>query len=248
MMTHEEVRPLLDAYVDGELDSDQARRVEAHLSICSECRDALTNLGILLDQASALRDLAVLPKSDLWSGVLERISTLDDSPAPRGSAEPHRANRPPGRTRVVSARWGSALLGDLVPLWRRPLAWGVIALVLVAGAYTAHVWKRAQTIPAASGVGGPTDSAVAGLATVMAETDHARGDLDAVLQAGGRNWPPNAGPVFERNLQMLDVAIRESRAALEANPQDRGRQRSLLAIYQKELDLLRWATRLLRQT
>ena len=39
-MTHEEVRELIDAYSDGELDVVMSREIERHLQSCADCRDA----------------------------------------------------------------------------------------------------------------------------------------------------------------------------------------------------------------
>lgn len=37
--------PLLEAYLDGELDRDLARELEAHVDICADCQAALADLG-----------------------------------------------------------------------------------------------------------------------------------------------------------------------------------------------------------
>jgi anti-sigma factor RsiW len=46
-------RPLLEAYLDNELDRTAARNVETHLDTCADCREALTRLDAL---RRALRD------------------------------------------------------------------------------------------------------------------------------------------------------------------------------------------------
>ena len=38
---------LLEPYLDGELDRDEARELEVHVDGCAECRDALEALGRL---------------------------------------------------------------------------------------------------------------------------------------------------------------------------------------------------------
>ena len=44
----EHVRATFSDYLDGELPSDEARRVETHVGICPRCRQALTNLRVTL--------------------------------------------------------------------------------------------------------------------------------------------------------------------------------------------------------
>ena len=48
-MNHEEIRELLHAYTDGELDLINARDVEQHLTICDECRRAEEQIRCLRD-------------------------------------------------------------------------------------------------------------------------------------------------------------------------------------------------------
>lgn len=232
-MNHKHARLLLDVYVDGELDSARARQVEAHLATCEECRVELSRLGALLDAAAALRERTVQPRRDLWPSIQNRIErAVEETAAPA----------PAGARRGLDA-WRRLLF----PAWRLPLGAGAIALLLLAGGYSLHVWRQADH-PVAPEVAGTGVTGADGLSTAAAEADQARADLEKMLREHGANWPANAGAVLAQNLQMLDLAIKESRIALEANPVDRSRQRSLLAIYQKQLDLLRWATRLIQQT
>jgi anti-sigma factor RsiW len=44
----EEVRATFSDYLDGELPSDEAARLEAHVGVCPRCRQALTNLRVTL--------------------------------------------------------------------------------------------------------------------------------------------------------------------------------------------------------
>lgn len=54
--------------------------------------------------------------------------------------------------------------------------------------------------------------------------------------------------VFDQGLAVLDSAIKDSRAALERDPNNPVLQKSLLAAYQKQLELIRWANRVVRQS
>ena len=61
--------PLLEAYLDNELDRAEAREVEAHLDTCEACRTALSKLD---DVRRALRDDAL--KYQAPSELRERIA------------------------------------------------------------------------------------------------------------------------------------------------------------------------------
>jgi hypothetical protein len=54
--------------------------------------------------------------------------------------------------------------------------------------------------------------------------------------------------LFDQGLAVLDRAISDSRAALERDPNNPVLQKSLLAAYQKQLELIRWANRVVRQS
>jgi anti-sigma factor RsiW len=51
---HETVEPLLSAYLDGELDAERRRLVEAHLATCAICRETLDALRAGDDALAAL--------------------------------------------------------------------------------------------------------------------------------------------------------------------------------------------------
>jgi anti-sigma factor RsiW len=52
-MTHDEIRELIDAYADDELDLVSSREVERHLQSCDDCRSAKQNVQVVRD---ALRE------------------------------------------------------------------------------------------------------------------------------------------------------------------------------------------------
>lgn len=69
-LPHEEAVGLLDALREGELDPDEARRVEAHLATCERCRAVEAALGGGLRHAvSAERTEA----PDLLEGVQRKL-------------------------------------------------------------------------------------------------------------------------------------------------------------------------------
>lgn len=77
-MTRHPDPDVLSAYLDGELDALEIRRVEDHLALCVSCRDRYEGLRSI---ASALRGLdRVAPPSTLDFAVTRRIALDDGMP------------------------------------------------------------------------------------------------------------------------------------------------------------------------
>ncbi|HEV8664005.1 MAG TPA: zf-HC2 domain-containing protein, partial [Candidatus Methylomirabilis sp.] len=104
----------LGAFVDSELQPDQAEAVRRHLATCPACRteaDVLARAGALLRQA-----IAAEPAPDpeaTWQAVRRRLQ-----------AEAPAAERVPSRRRLAALAW----LG-----WPRTVAWTAAAVALATG-------------------------------------------------------------------------------------------------------------------
>ncbi len=85
-MRHEDVRELLPAYVDGDLQA--AEEVEAHLASCADCRSQLAAYREMLAELANLRDrgeephpavlarsLAAIPAPSLAERLVESAQT-----------------------------------------------------------------------------------------------------------------------------------------------------------------------------
>lgn len=68
-----EVSDLLSAYIDGELDPMDSKNVANHLSVCSYCRNELSELQQTIDLLHELPDLA--PPPDFCLQVMNRIKS-----------------------------------------------------------------------------------------------------------------------------------------------------------------------------
>jgi len=111
----------------------------------------------------------------------------------------------------------------------------------------AQVESSRRSVRPAGGTG-TTDTATdittepAGDSTVDGTVD-IKADVKADTTAVTPSWR-----LFDQGLAVLDSAIKDSRAALERDPSNPVLQKSLLAAYQKQLELIRWANRVVRQS
>ena len=128
--------------------------------------------------------------------------------------------------------------------WRRwaPLAAAAVLLVTVTAVVTFR-FSRA---------GAPGDSPVTAVppqvAAFAADREYvlAAKDLERVLAEGRDKLSPATVAVLERNLALIDAAIAEARAALEADPANADLRALLWGAHRQKLDLLDRATRLTR--
>jgi anti-sigma factor (TIGR02949 family) len=96
------VAPLLEAYLDGELDRDLARELEAHVDTCADCQAALADLGRI---RHAIRERA--PRYAAPTDLRQRIK--------QASRDERAARHQPRRTWLMAAGFAMAFLaGGLV--------------------------------------------------------------------------------------------------------------------------------------
>ncbi len=110
-MNNQHVTDQLNDYLDGQLPPDAARRVESHLTHCTECRNEQEHLRSLLSKAVSLPK-SIQPSRDLWKGIEERLGGGE----PRNVLE-FRESKGTAIPRSGLSRWlryGSAIAAVLV--------------------------------------------------------------------------------------------------------------------------------------
>lgn len=217
-MTNEHAMARLSDYLDGELAPREAREVEAHLAGCSECSRVLEELRAVVAAAGELPELP--PERDLWPGIEARLS-------PRAGS----ADR--GEGRVVPLR-RQRRVTMTVP----QLIAAAIALVLFSAS---AVW---MSVGGTGPIGAnPTlyepDSPV----TAVAFTDFDRviADLEEEYLSRRAELDPATIQVLERNLAIIDQAIREAREALATDPSSEFISAHLANAMRQKMGLLRQA-------
>ena len=81
-MTCQDVDLQLDAYIDGTLAPGERAAVDAHLTQCAACREALEKMRRLLADSRAL-PREILPARDLWQDIAPRLAPRAGAPAGR---------------------------------------------------------------------------------------------------------------------------------------------------------------------
>lgn len=230
----------LSDFLDGELSREETRRLEEHLESCASCRRTLEELRAVVARAGTLEDRP--PPRDLWPAIAEAVRGGGVRPERTGVVELATARRGGG------ARFGRVALS--VP---QLVAAAVILLMVGSGA----TWVAADALRDGPGQD-PGRSASAGEAVSLVSTDpsgntelHAAREMAELEEALARNrdqLDPNTVRIVERNLGVIDRAIRESRAALAVDPGNPFLEEHLEGALERKVDYLKEATSLLRSS
>lgn len=226
---------VLSDYLDDDLDPQARAAVDTHLAACEQCRAVVADLAALRGAATAWRDAEVAPAADLWPGIAARLSGPREI-AP--SAAPH-ATAPGPRIAWYQRRW-SVGLPELA-----------LAATLVAALGGTLLWTRVTPAPPAADAATPIIAVAEafdggeGRATPVnfadAQYDAAVVDLERVLREQRDRLDPRTVVVLERNLRVIDDAIRDAREALATDPANTLLNAHLAGARQRKLDLLRRA-------
>ncbi len=219
-MTHEEATGLLDDWVDDTLDGETRQDVCRHLEGCQACREEAAALRVFKQDLKALPKV-MEPERDLWPGIAGRIGRDD--------------------ARVLDLRDDirsrSAAGMDLPTSWR--LAAAAVLLVAVSSVVTFYLSRgpsQGRTATSDSRRSGPgADLVSLDVTATYAETIE---QLRRTLEARRGDLSLETVREVRRNLDVIDEAIRASRAALETEPGDRELIRSVSMMYEEKIALL----------
>jgi anti-sigma factor RsiW len=221
-MTCRDAESLLHEALDAPLPPGEAAALAAHLDTCPSCRDLEADLRLVRGGARSL-DRPVVP-STLWPALaaqLEREGLL----APRAA----RPARKPWQT----------------------YTWMALAASLLAGVGAALVWRAHGPVTPASAVvtaPPPAPGNVREARTVEAieielrlAAEHYEKAITALegLAAEDRTRiDPAVAEAVERSLGLIDIAIADSREALQRQPGSLVAQSSLFEAYRQKVSLL----------
>jgi anti-sigma factor RsiW len=211
-MSCEHYHEAIGAWVDGTLDVIERREIEDHLAACERCAALAADLRHIRDLARGLDRLS--PPSALWDRV------ASETRIGAGSSRPQM--RP-----VWIALAAAAVL---------VLAVGIVAL---RRSGPSEVTPRQATRESTTSVS-PVDLANSVEAELRLAEQHYENAIAGLEQLARDRTvlDPQVAATLHKNLQVIDTAIGESRAALRAQPANDSAQQSLFDAFRTKIALL----------
>jgi len=218
----------LSAHLEGDLPADEAEGVEAHLARCRACRSTLAELRELVRRAGSLPDRP--PETDLWPGIAEAVEASERAVRPGIVTLPDRRPR-----RTVSFSLPQLAAAALV------------VMLLSGGGAWVYRGAAAPETAAVDGASGQTSAVRTASVEAGAPPEGYAAELEALERAVSEQrdeLDPNTVRILEKNLAVIDRAIRESREALAVDPGNEYLESHLDRAYRTKIEYLREAARL----
>jgi hypothetical protein len=257
----------LPDYLEGTLDGSLRASVERHLRGCVRCAGLVRDIENIRDEVAALPDL--VPSRDLWAGIEARIA----APVIPLAARPERQRRlAHAWMGIAAAALIVSTAGVTYMLTARSFRPGGDARLAVGTSATSPATPGATTAAAESAAAGVRqnmpDQSAAPLGQRSTETS--RSGVPATLASQNRPGPVQSDVVYgreiemlqnilkqrktqldsstvaviQKNLEIIDAAIAQSRAALARDPASRMLNQQLTHALDKKVELLRTAAML----
>jgi hypothetical protein len=212
-MNCDRCQALIDDYVDDALPAEDRAAVEQHLAACAVCRTLAEDFRAIRLAAADLERHA--PPARTWA----RIS----------SAVQDERERRRGWLRVG---------------WQ-PLAIAA-TLLLIVGGTSWVVWRQLGTADTSHSASAPSPTAdpelvqSVELELKLAEEHYQKAivGLEQITKAESGQLDPQIASVLQKNLDVIDQAITESRAALQTQPTSEVAQESLFEALRSKVSLL----------
>lgn len=223
----------LSEHLDGDLAAEETAAVEAHLRVCSRCAQVRDELRKVREAGAALPDWG--PETDLWPGILAQVTGAADRGIHAQDVIALRDRR--------TVRVGGALRSRQVRLTLPQLVAASVALIFFSGAAALALWPAGADAVAPPGVQSPFAQLVADGGD-LAEIDDQVAAFEALLDEHRSELAANTVRILEKNLEIIDRAIEESRWALERDPSSVFLQGHLAEALQRKVGYLREAARI----
>lgn len=207
--------------VDGTLGPIRRAELELHLDQCDDCRALAADLARIRQAARELPPLA--PPDRVWLQVAGRL---------RQEGRIHDA--PPVARRRNARLWLAA----------------AAAVIIAAGASLYIALPRLQRAPVSPAAGSPTQAAGNAAPTQSVESvqneveqaqmqfEHAIADLEKVTKPNQKVLDPTTAATIDKNLNIIDQAIAENRAAVRSDPASAAAWSTLFDAFRQKVAVL----------
>ena len=212
-MTCDRCRSLIDDYVDGAIAPEDRQAVDSHLAECAGCRALAVDFSAIRRAARSLERHA--PPPHVWTKLAASLE------------------RPPARAFFMRAGW-------------QPLAIAA-TLVLLAGAASWVLLRPSSPASSPRAAAGPASAPANAELAQSVETElklaeehyqKAIAGLEQITRSESAALDPQVAAVLQKNLEVIDHAIGESRAALQTQPTSDVAQASLFDALRNKVALL----------
>jgi anti-sigma factor RsiW len=209
----------LGDYVDDSLDAGQRAAVSEHLVGCRACQALVADFSEVRRAAAALGTIE--PPERTWAQIERRLE---------------RTLRTPSVDNQQSASQGRAEAGHAVRRWPWLAAAAALVLATAGGVWLVRPPLGGETAAATDTT---TAQAVeAELAQAAQHYEKAISGLEQIANAEKGALDPRTAATLQENMGVVDQAIDESRAALNAEPASDPARRSLLDSFKAKIELL----------
>lgn len=237
----------LAAFLEGDLAPDERAAAERHLAECASCAEVLAELRAISAQAATMPLLT--PSRDLWAEIESRISTPVTVLA-GASAAMSRAPRRRWQFALAAAALIAATAGTtyLIATHRG----GAATSVNNVATQPPVQHTDPTTAPAAVVATAPRIAPALVSPSYVTPVARARKDvsaarvydqeialLDRLVHTRRESLDPKTVAIIEQNLEIIDKAITESRAALAKDPKSPLLSNQLDNVLGSKVELLR---------
>jgi hypothetical protein len=241
-MNCEKCQELLSDYLDGMLPDEDHRLLSAHMEECLDCFHVRKELDDIVSFCRDTRGEYDAPPNEraLWL----RIRNTIESDRPRALSAASTAS---GNARVVRFPWWSRWMDRQWELTLPQLAAAVSVIIIAVALGTAfslqQVKNSSQMNMQASG--NPAGLPTSAKALTNDVDDRVRRRQTSIdywyerVSERKRRWNPQMREAFERNLNVLDQAVEDSRQRLKTNPHDEISEEMLNAALNDKMELLK---------
>jgi anti-sigma factor RsiW len=223
-----EYRDAIAEFVDGSLDPTRQRALERHVEGCEACRALVADLKTIQAAAFTLDRIELPPH--LWPAIRARVA---EEPRP----SPGRLLAFP-RSRTALGIWVAAAAALLIAT-----TIGIYPLLRSPAAHTEQAEAGGQPQSPSEVVA----SIQSELAAAEQHYDKAIQGLERIAKSESGALDPQVAAVLQKNLQVIDQAIGESRAALQAQPASADAQESLFDAMRSKVALLQQTVELINE-